>query len=403
MIALSMVSYVNRTSMSIVGRDIMKEFGLSETQMGSVYSALLLSYAVCMPFGGRLADRFGAARMLAGTTLGSGLFSLMTAVAGWLGSVWTASILPALWAVRFGLGGCAAPLYPSCARMNADWLPETRHARVQGLVLSGAPLGSALTPLLMAWLMTRTSWRWAFVIVGLLTFVFALGWLAVARDRPRGASGPAASAAPAGWAAWKPLFRSRNLMLLSLSYFCLNYFEYIFFYWMFYYFGAIRKIPAAESAIYTSVLLFSMMVAMPLAGWVSDRLIPVLGRGFSRRLIAAGGMTASAVLLFLGTNAGSDWSMVAMLSLALGLAASAEGPAWASAIEAGTGQAGAASGIMNGIGNIGGLIAPVLTPWVAQRAGWSAGLYVGSAVVLAGALAWLFINPDAATETEPRA
>ena len=70
---------------------------------------------------------------------------------------------------------------------------------------------------------------------------------------------------------------------------------------------------------------------------------------------------------------------------------------WASAIDAGGGQSGAASGIMNGVGNLGGLVAPVLTPYIAQRAGWTWALLFGSLVVLAGALAWLFIDPTRRT------
>ena len=59
MVALSVLSYIDRTAMSIAGPHIMKEFGLSETQMGSIYSAFILTYALLMAPGGRLADRFG--------------------------------------------------------------------------------------------------------------------------------------------------------------------------------------------------------------------------------------------------------------------------------------------------------------------------------------------------------
>lgn len=395
MIVLSMASYVNRTAMSIVGPEVMKEFRFSETELGSVYSALLLSYALLMPFGGRLADRLGPRRVLAGSTFGSGVFTVLTAVVGWAGVLISGGALMAFQAVRFALGACAAPLYPACARMHAERLPRTQHARAQGLVLSGAPLGSAITPLLLAWLMVRFGWRVSFCLVGAGTALIGLFWLAWVRDSRSRDTLPAAAASPGSRLQnWKVLFGDRNLMLLSLSYFCLNYFEYIFFYWMYYYFGQVRRIAIADSAIYTSVLLLAMMVAMPLAGWFSDRLIPRLGRNVSRRLTAVGGMALSAVLLYLGTNASGEWTMVALLALALGLAASAEGPAWATAIDAGRSQAGAASGIMNGIGNMGGLIAPVATPWVAQWAGWTAGLYVGSAVVFVGALAWFFIDPD---------
>jgi len=59
---------------------------------------------------------------------------------------------------------------------------------------------------------------------------------------------------------------------------------------------------------------------------------------------------------------------------------------------------GTAGGIMNGIGNLGGLLAPVLTPYIASCAGWSWGLYFGSFVVLAGAVTWFFLRPLAENE-----
>src|SRR5262245_35901092 len=59
MFAFSVMSYFNRTIMSIAGPGIMNEFALTETQMGSVYSSFLWGYALFMIPGGALADRFG--------------------------------------------------------------------------------------------------------------------------------------------------------------------------------------------------------------------------------------------------------------------------------------------------------------------------------------------------------
>jgi ACS family glucarate transporter-like MFS transporter len=64
MFGLSTMSYFDRTIMSIAGPEIMKDFGISETGMGAVYSAFLISYAICMAPGGRLADRFGPRKVL---------------------------------------------------------------------------------------------------------------------------------------------------------------------------------------------------------------------------------------------------------------------------------------------------------------------------------------------------
>jgi MFS family permease len=75
MVAFSIMSYFDRTIMSIAGPAIMQEFRLSEIEMGVVYSAFLLGYALLMIPGGRVADRFGPRLVLAATGLGAALFT----------------------------------------------------------------------------------------------------------------------------------------------------------------------------------------------------------------------------------------------------------------------------------------------------------------------------------------
>jgi ACS family glucarate transporter-like MFS transporter len=101
----------------------------------------------------------------------------------------------------------------------------------------------------------------------------------------------------------------------------------------------------------------------------------------------------SAVLLWSAVNASGTLTAVALMSLALGFAACSDVVFWAAAIEVAGADVGAACGILNTGGNLGGFIAPMLTPWIATFAGWSGGLYFGSAVALAGALTWLGFDP----------
>src|SRR5688500_7279778 len=82
MLAFSVASYFDRTIMSIAGPHIIREFSLSETEMGAVYSAFIFSYALLMIPGGHLADRFGPRLVLTVTGLGSGLFTGLTALGG---------------------------------------------------------------------------------------------------------------------------------------------------------------------------------------------------------------------------------------------------------------------------------------------------------------------------------
>src|SRR5262249_2938258 len=126
MVSFGLMSYFDRTIMSIAGPSIIREFGLSETEMGSVYSAFVLSYAVVMIPGGHLADRFGPRLVLTLVGVGAALFTGLTAVGGRPGLGAYIGIVPALFAIRLGLGACSAPLFPTCGTMSANWLsPNT--------------------------------------------------------------------------------------------------------------------------------------------------------------------------------------------------------------------------------------------------------------------------------------
>jgi ACS family glucarate transporter-like MFS transporter len=309
--------------------------------------------------------------------------------------------LPSFLWVRLGFGLCTAPLYPACGRLTANWFPVVSRARVQGVVLSGAALGGAITPVLFSRLIANLGWRVSLGLAAAATAAVAILAYGYARDTPPDPVLEHEQALPAVAADvpvlpkpdWRELLTNRNLLLLTVGYFTLNYFEYIFFYWIYYYFGEVRGLGRDMSAIYTTVLLLTMMVMMPLGGWAADRLIPRWGPHLSRRRVAVAGMALSALLLYLGITLTHTLSMVALLSLALGLAASSEGPFWASAIDAGGRQAGAAGGLLNSVGNFGGLLAPTLTPFLAQRFGWTYGLHFGSLMVLLGAASWFLIRP----------
>ena len=385
MVALSAMSYFDRTILSIAGPEVMRELHFSETAMGSVYSAFLLSYAILMGPGGVLADRIGARLVLTlggiGNTILTGLTGLCSSLAGF-------------WTIRLGLGITTAPLYPACAGMTANWMPPRSAATVQGLVLAGSGLGSAISPIAFVALMERLGWRASFWVAALATGLLYAAWHWSVQDYPPGAAAPAHAERARG-GGWSRLLRDRNMVLLTLSYFCLNYFEYIFFYWIYYYFGEVRHMGKAESARYVTIVMLTTVVMMPLGGWITDML--VARRGIKqRRVVPLMAMALSAILLYAGASGWGTAATVAMLSLAFGFSESAEGAFWSSAIDFGRGSAGAAGGMMNSGGNLGGILAPVVTPLLASYFGWTAGLYFGSLMVLLGMAAWFFIDLEAA-------
>src|SRR5713226_4080647 len=106
---LSAVSYLDRVNISIAGGSIAEAYHLSDVQLGKVFSAMLIGYALFQTVGGRLADRFGPRRVLAAGVMWWGIFTALTAMV-------PANIAGALLlfvAVRFLLGAGEAVIYPS--------------------------------------------------------------------------------------------------------------------------------------------------------------------------------------------------------------------------------------------------------------------------------------------------
>ena len=189
MFGFSVMSYFNRTIMSIAGPVIMKEFSLTETEMGSVYSAFLWSYALLMIPGGALADRFGPRVVLTAMAMGSAAFTALTAWGGVPGLGVYVGVIPSFILMRLGLGLFTAPLYPACGRMNANWMEADYRGRTQGWVNSGAGLGGAVSPILFSSMIAVYGWRVAFTLAGIATAILGRGLVPLRTGSSRGASG----------------------------------------------------------------------------------------------------------------------------------------------------------------------------------------------------------------------
>jgi MFS family permease len=392
--AFSAISYFDRTIMSIAGPALIREFGISPTEMGGVYSAFILGYALLMIPGGWLTDRLGPRRTLMMMGGGSAALTAMTILGAEPGLGAVIGIVPALFLIRLVLGFVTAPLYPACARVTANWIPLTQHARVQGFVIAGSSVGAATSPIIFVWLMAHLGWRGSFAVAAISTALVTGVWYLQATDYPPEASKIRdKEATRASTKHWGELFRDGNLQLLTFAYGCLGYFQYIFFYWIYYYFGQVRHLDPGESAGYTTILFVTEGVMMPLGGFVSDRLTRSHGPHFGRRVVVMAGLALSAICTYLGTISQGTTAVVILLSLAFGFAACCEGPFWAFLTDSGQ-SVGAASSILNTGAQVGGFFAPIATPYIAARWGWSWGLYAGSLFAILGIVAVYFVKSE---------
>jgi MFS family permease len=398
LMAFAFISHFNRVSIATAGDTrIMEQYGISPTRMGMVYSAFLVTYTVCMIPGGLLIDRLGAKAALMTVGFGSAFFAAMTGIVGLrIQDAW--SVFIALLIVRGLMGVFSAPLHPSLARSVGNWVAPRKRSQTNGLVNGFALLGIAVTPPVFGAMIDRFDWPVAFLIMGGLTAVLALVWTVYATNRPVETDWEAAAALPEKASephvAWHLLFTQRSLMLLTLSYAAVGYFQYLFFYWINFYLGKVLALPETTTRIYAAIPALAMAVGMPLGGWLSDRLEHARGTSSSRRFVPMVGMSAGAGFLILGVLAREPVWIVTYFAMALGAVGMSEGPFWASAVELGGRRGGSSGALFNTGGNVGGLLAPVVTPWVGEMFGWGYAVALGGLICLVGVVLWFWIDLD---------
>jgi ACS family glucarate transporter-like MFS transporter len=389
-------SYLCRVNVSVAGAQIMNEFGLSQVQMGRVFSAFLLGYALFQIPGGMLADRWGARRVLAVSALWWVIASILIAASGspWLGMKTSAAMLSLL-LFRLILGIGEAPTFPAAAQGVSRWIPTHHQGRANGVVIAAIGLGSALAPPLLTGVMVRWGWRTTILVSAIPALAAAIAWIALKEHHlpdPVEKNGLKADSSTAS-------LGSRSFVLLSLSYTLQGYVGYIFVFWFYLYLVQVRHFDLLRSAIFSSLPWILSIVSIPLGGVISDRLIRGrLGFCWGRRAVPLFGLTLSGIFLALGARTQNAYLAVAYLALSTALVLCVEGPFWATMMEIAGSRSGAAGGVMNMGSNLGGFISPALTPILASMMGWQNALYVAAGISILGALMWLGIKPGNSQE-----
>ncbi len=271
-------------------------------------------------------------------------------------------------------------------------------SRANGLINGAALVGIAATPLVFGLLIARFDWTGAFLASAGFTALLTITWAVLAPEHPELGRKPpswlddqeAIGREPSPWSA---LLGDRSLVLLTLGYAAVGYFQYLFFYWMHFYFEDVLKLSADRSRLYAAIPALAMGAGMPLGGWASDRLERSLGVRWGRRVVPMAGMAAGAIFLVFGVLTREPRLMVTWFSLALGAVGASEGPYWATAVERGGRWGGRSAALMNTGGNAGGILAPIVTPWVGEHYGWPWAVALGSLVCVVGVGTWLGVTP----------
>jgi ACS family glucarate transporter-like MFS transporter len=400
MLVISAVSYLDRVNISIAGPSIEHDFHLDHIQLGWVFSAWVLGYALFQAPSGRLADRFGPRKILLLGTVWWAVFTALTALA----PANIAGSLAILVLVRFLLGVGESIVYPASNRLVAAWIPSHERGLANGLIFAGVGLGAAVTPPLIAYIIYHYGWRWSLSACGLIGLVIGGLWFLIARDEPEQhpwASPKEVSYISAGLPnvekqslPWLTILGSRNVWVVTASYFGFGYVAYIFFTWFFTYLSTVRGLNLKASAGYAMLPFAAMAVCSSIGGWISDRLTKAYGKRVGRCFTACAATVLAAVFVAVGTHVADARLASVVLAGGAGALYLSQSAFWSVSSDIGGRSAGSVSGVMNMGGQLGGATTASLTPFVAKHFGWEMSFWVAAGFCFIGALAWLLVDPD---------
>lgn len=387
------LAHFNREGLAVAGSEVfIKKLGISEVEMGWVYTSFGIVYTIGMLPGGWLIDRFGSAKVLTMLGLTMGTVVALTGTLTWLSHT-PASLWIGLLVLRGLTGACSAPLHPGAAHVASDLMPDRHRATANGLRTAGALIGIAFSYPIFGWLVDTLGWPWAFAVSGSALIAFGVLWKSVASPSLP-APEPSVSAVTAetdSRAAWL-LLRNGNLWLLTLSYAAYSYLQYLFFYWLDYYFKTELQVSDADSRRASFYIFLAMGAGMAIGGLSTGVMCKLFGTNRGRRCIVMTGMTLGALFARLGVQM-DDYSSVAVcLAISMGMLGMCEGVFWTTATDIGGKARGFSGAFLNTVGNIGGFIAPVLTPFLAESMGWPGAITVACVIAGLGGLLWFAIK-----------
>src|SRR5687767_12462465 len=328
------INYIDRQVIGILKPTLQQQFGWSEIDYADIVFAFQLAYAVGFLIAGKMMDRLGARTGFAiaiviwsiaaiahaeAATFGPAAAAILSVI----GLTYSASVAGFMFA-RFALGIGEAGNFPGAIKVTAEWFPKRERALATGIFNSGTNVGAIATPLVVPWITLTWGWYWAFIVTGLLGFIWLAFWLPLYR-RPE--EHPRLSAAeldhirsdppdPPVHIPWRTLIGYRQTWAFMIGKFMTDPIWWLYLFWIPDFFNRnhgldLKTIGPPLVAIYLVADVGSIG-----GGWLSSALIK---RGWTingARKLAMLCCGAAVLPMVFASGASNLWVAVALVSIA---------------------------------------------------------------------------------------
>ncbi len=396
------INYFDRTNMSVATKPLMSEYHLTDGQMGILLSAFGWSYALLQIPIGALLDKIGVKWLMrVGTVLWT-VATLMTAIVSGMGLIIVSRIL---------LGAAEAPAFPGASKATGYWFPRRERGLATSAFDAAAKVSNVLGVPLIAWAVMQWSWRGGFILTTVLSLLYAIAYWIWYRDPKEDkklskeeytyivdGGAQETGEAPGGIAKnLGYLLSSRKVWGLTIGFSAYGYSFYLLLTWLPGYLENQMHMSVLKSGWYTVIPWIVATIAdIVIGGWLVDYLI---NKGFNatkvrKSLLVIGMIMGLAVAGAAFTN--NPNVAIVFISIALGGLAFSAPIGWSiPALIAPKGTVGTVGSIMNFFNNIMGIIAPIVTGFIAGSTGtFGLGFLVAAVVLIIGILSYLFLLKD---------
>jgi ACS family D-galactonate transporter-like MFS transporter len=391
------VTYLDRSNISVTAPAMRQELGLNIEQMGWVLSAFGWAYALAQIPGGWLVDRFRPRALYPVLLI---LWSLATVCLGLVGS------FIGLFVLRLLIGTLEAPSFMINNQVATSWFPDRERAGAISFYISAQFIGLALLQPLLVWLMAAHGWRTVFYATGLGGILWGLIWLWAYRA-PRERANAAEIALietggglvdlgartdrRSGWRDLVTVFKYRKLWGVYIGQFAVTSCQWFFLTWFPTYLVEFRHLSILKSGLYVSLPFIAAFIGIQLSGHFSDLMVR---RGYSlgvaRKTPMIVGLLLSSCIMGANYVASPEW-VIAFLTLAFfanGLASIG----WSLVSHVAPRHLiGLTGGAYNFISNLSGITTPLIIGHLAREGNFAPGLTYIAVIAVMGALAYIFV------------
>ncbi len=297
----TVINYIDRNALAVMWPAVSREIGADKTDYALLVTIFMLAYAVGQSLFGKIFD-------VIGTRLGFALSILVWSVSIGLHSV--VRSIGLLSVLRATLGVSEAGNWPGATKACAIWFPPRERAFAQGIFNSGASIGGIVSAPLVALLFTGVGWRGAFLIVGLLGFLWLMPWLWFYRADPdghpwlseaerahiagRGEADPTAAEGGTWSPGWGALLRQRQSWAVIAGRFFLDPIWWLFVAWLPIYLAETFGFDVKQIGLFAWVPYVGAMLGSLFGGWLAGVLIR---KGWSIDAARKGTITLGCVIM----------------------------------------------------------------------------------------------------------